>query len=883
MTRPLASVLLGALLCCHTTLAAAAPAADIELPTAQVERVVLPNGLILLLEEDHRVPLVAFAVRIRGGANAEGARLGGGGSHFIEHILFKGTATRPVGAIDREVRSYGGDIGAFTGSDYTGVNVTVGKPYAGQAAALLADVLQHATFDQAEIDKERLVIHSEMQMRRDDPGQYLHEQFNATAYRLHPYHESVLGRQALFDHLTREDLLAIYHQQYVANNMTIAVIGDFATGETLPALRRAFETMTSGAPLPLAYPEEPEQVNTRRLVERRPVHVSHLLIGFHSTAMTDVDTYALDVLAQALGEGESARLVQRLRAHDRLVYSIEAWNYTPVDPGIFGISATGEEANTEAALAAIHDEIARVQQHGLSPQELEKAKRQVLAGYVFGRQTIQSKADDLALNELTTGDYDFSRTYVDGIQQVTSQEVQTVAQRYLTPENETIAALHPEAAAVVTAPAATESLPTVQKTVLPNGITVLTQEDHRLPIVSMLVAAPGGLRAETAQTNGLSNLMARWMLRGTRKHSARQIAELVESWGGQVGAFSGRDAWGLQLQVLRPQATDGLALLAELLTQPAWSAQEGAQLTQEIAAEIRAQQDDIFFVAGQRLREGLFAAHPYRWSALGTEASVAALTVDTVRAFHRQVVRPERLVVAVFGDISAADAAKQITQRFGTLPKDTGPSPEAPALEPPLAASTQLAATAPKQQSVLMVGFRGARWTDEDRYPLELLSAWLSGLGGTLFDELRDQQGLAYTLGAYPIFGRDPGLFVYYVATRPDDLDRTQQALRRFLQQLARKTIDPQALDSTKAHLLGEFRSQLQSTATWALRCALDELQGVGFDAYRQYEARINRLQPADLERVINQYITSAKSVTVRVEPPQASHADASTGTTTTE
>jgi len=172
--------LLGAFLCCHTTLAAAAPAADIELPTAQVERVVLPNGLILLLEEDHRVPLVAFAARIRGGANAEGARLGGGASHFIEHLLFKGTATRPVGAIDREVRSYGGDIGAFTGSDYTGVNLTVGKPYAGQAAALLADVLQHATFEQAEIDKERLVIHSEMQMRRDDPEQYLHEQFNAT-------------------------------------------------------------------------------------------------------------------------------------------------------------------------------------------------------------------------------------------------------------------------------------------------------------------------------------------------------------------------------------------------------------------------------------------------------------------------------------------------------------------------------------------------------------------------------------------------------------------------------------------------------------------------------------------------------------------------------
>lgn len=869
MNRHLLCALLGALWVTHPA-CARTTAEPPALPSSRVERVVLENGLTLLLEEDHRVPLAAFAVRIRGGANAEGPRLGSGASHFIEHLLFKGTPTRVVGEVDRQVRSYGGDVNAFTGSDYTGVNLTAGAPFLRQAAAVLADVLQHSTFEAQEIDKERLVVHSEMQMRRDDPDQYLRERFYATAYHLHPYRESILGRQALFDQLTREDLLALYHQQYVANNMVIAVVGDFRIAEALPALTQVFGAMTPGAPLPLAYPQEPEQVNTRRLTEYKPAHLSQFVLGFHSTALTEPDTFALDVLAQALGQGESSRLTQRLRNRDRLVYSIGAWNYTPADPGLFTIAAACEPASVEAASEAIHDEIARVQRQGLTPQELAKARRQVASAFITSRQTIESKADDLALNELTTGDYDFSRTYLEGISSVTVADVRRVANEYLFPANETIAILHPEVAApAAPAPAAERGMPTVRKTVLGNGVTVLTQEDHRLPLVSLVLTAPGGVRAETAQTNGLSNLTAQWLLKGTRRRAAEQLAGRVESWGGSLRAFSGRDAWGVQLDVLQPQAQEALSLLAEVLTQPAWSAEEGQRLKEQIIGEIRQQQDDIFFVAGQTLREGLFPAHPYRLSPLGTEASVRGLTVEQARRFHQQATRPEQLILAVFGDMDTEQVLRQAARQFGARPKAAAPPLPSPPPEPPLAQTLRLRATMPKQQGVIMVGFRGTRWIDDDRYPLELLGAWLSGLGGALFNELRDQQGLAYTLGAYPVFGQDPGLWLYYAATRPEDLDRTQRALEGFLERLPRRTIDAEDLERTKAHLLGDFRSELQSTAGWALRSALDERQGLGFDAYRRYEERINGLTPQDLAQVIQRYIASAAYVVVRVEPPK--------------
>ena len=195
-------------------------------PEPAIKQAVLDNGLRTVWEEDHRQPLVALEARILGGLRGEGPYLGSGITHLLEHMLFKGTATRAPGSIDQEVRRYGGTINAFTSHDHTGVTLFVESRYLPDALALLSDILQHAVFPPEELAKERPVVISEIRMNLDDPDRRLSQLFWRHRFLVHPYHYSILGELALLDRVTVEDLRTFYHAQYVPNNVVISCVGD---------------------------------------------------------------------------------------------------------------------------------------------------------------------------------------------------------------------------------------------------------------------------------------------------------------------------------------------------------------------------------------------------------------------------------------------------------------------------------------------------------------------------------------------------------------------------------------------------------------------------------------------------------------------------------
>ena len=202
---------------------------------ASVRQLLLDNGLQLVWEEDHRQPLIAIEARIKGGLRGEGRRVGSGITHFIEHMLFKGTPTRPAGTIDQEVRRYGGTINAFTSFDATGVSLFVESHYLKDALGMLADILQHAVFDQAEFEKERAVIISEIQMNLDDPDRRLSQLFWSRHYLEHPYRHPILGYQPRLEQLTVEDLTEFYASQYQPQHIVISCVGDLDS-DAFPAL-----------------------------------------------------------------------------------------------------------------------------------------------------------------------------------------------------------------------------------------------------------------------------------------------------------------------------------------------------------------------------------------------------------------------------------------------------------------------------------------------------------------------------------------------------------------------------------------------------------------------------------------------------------------------
>ncbi len=625
---------------------------------------------------------------------------------------------------------------------------------------------------------------------------------------------------------------------------------------------------------------KPPAASAKTRLEALPVQTSYVAIGFSSTRLTDPATYAGDVLANILGQGRSSRLYETLVRQRQLAAEIAAWNYTPYDPGIFGVQLRTEPSKVDAARQAVIELIEQVRREGVTEAELQKAKRSLATAYVFHLQTVEAKAADLASSLSSTGDPLFSRQYLQKIERITCDEVQAAAQRMLDPSRMTTVVIQPSqppaepAAARGQQPAALA----IKKTVLPNGLTVLIGKDARLPMASLVVAARGGVRAEEESREGLSNLVAQLLTKGTSKRSAVQIAQQVEALGAVLEPFSGRDGFGLSLQVLAQDVNTGLRLAHELITDAAFPAAELEIQRGLIRQQLVAQDDEPFVIGSRLLRRTLFPHHPYRFDPLGRLESLAQIRREDCVAHAKRLLVPSQMVMALFGDVDPEATLEQIRGSFGAMPAGAGTWP--PALpEEPLQEVRTATQQVDKEQAIVMLGFRGLTHTSEDRAAMEVATAVLSGMAGRLFQAVREQQGLSYTLGAVNVTGWDPGYVLVYAATRPNEQRRVLELMEQQLQLLLNEGFTEAELDQAKRYLIGLHRMDVQDLTHLAKRATLDELFGLGFEHWMSYEARMQQVTGPQAHAAVKRYVTLPQRAQVLVSPdgqlPAASPAPA--------
>lgn len=839
-----------------------------------IHQAVLDNGLQAIWEEDHRQPLVAIEVRIKGGLRGEGRYVGTGITHFIEHLLFKGTPSRPSGTIEQEVRRYGGTINAFTSFDTTGVTLFVDSKYLKEALAMLADILQNAVFDQKEFEKERAVVISEIQMNMDNPDRRLSQQFWSRHFLEHPYRHPILGYQMLLEQLTVKDVASFYAAEYQPQNITLACEGDLDPSAFYETVKEVFGGWKRGAGdvTQQLVPQEPRSVGTKETVVELPVQSAYVMLGFSSVRMFDPDVYTLDVLASIIGRGESSRLYEELVHKQQLAYEVAAWNYTPYDPGIFGIQLRTDPEKIDSAIQSVLATLQEVKEQGVTGEELEKAKRQVSADYLFSLQTVESKAADLANAMSSTGDPLFSRRYVERVAAVTASDVQKAASYYLDASTLTKAVIRPVQKTDKTSPAAGPSVAvTTAKKKLSNGATLVLGVDHALPIAAVVVAFRGGVRVETEKTQGLSNLVAQMLTKGTSKKDASQIARQVESWGGGLDSFSGRDGFGLSLQVLSDNLGDGLALVHELVTDSAFEEKELSIQRQLIIKNLLSKDDEIFDVGGRLLRKTLFGQHPYRFYPLGDKQTIGHLTRQDCQAFLGRWVNPSSMVIAVFGDIDPEAVAKQVDRSFGLMKAQSSPWP-ASLPEEPLKKAEDVTQTLEREQALILLGFRGSTYASNDRDALDVMTAVLSGMAGRLFQSVREKYGLSYTLGAVHNPGWDPGSLTVYAATKPEEKAKVSQVLDEQLELVLKEGFHEEEVAQAKRYLIGLHRMDLQHLGGLTKRSVLDELYGMGFDSWRDYESRINAITAPQVSVAARHYLTMQNRARVTVSSNGHAH-----------
>lgn len=847
-----------------------------------IQTFTLENGMQILLEENHAAKVVSFNALVKvGSANETDEEAGI--CHVIEHMLFKGTPTRPAGAIARDVEAAGGEINAYTSIDQTVFYINMASRFADRGLSILADAVRNPLFDAEELEREKEVILEEIRREQDNPGRMTSEHLFQESFKTHTYGRPIIGFPKTVKSFTREQMSSFYRRWYTPHNMVFIAVGDFESKRMLADIKKAFDGFSGPRAPQQDLPQEPRQKKPRIFIKTMNIQSAYLAIGFHVPQITHEDVPAVDVLSHILGGADSSRLEQEIKERRRLVHNIYAYAFTPKDPGIFAIGATLRDADVLKAIESIRREVEKIAAEPVSSEELSRAKLNIRSHEIYEKETVGGQGSKIAHFLATAGSHEFEGRYYAMLSDVRAETVREAAQRYLSFEGASVVLLLPEGSpiakskaaierALVFAPAkrgkaaiAGKSGP--EKIKLKCGATLIVCENHNLPIVSVCAAALGGTRYESRSTNGVSVLMSRTMTKGTESRNAVRIATDIEKLAGHVDGFSGRNTVGLRSEFLSDHLEEGFNLFGEILSDPSFAADEVARERRLQLRAIKDQEDALSSLTFAELLNALYPKHPYGLRALGRAESVKKFSRLHLARCHREAFRAGNMVMAIVGDVARSEVERLANDILGRLPRGKS-RPQRIAPDPRPKARREIAIMKKgKQQSHIAMGFMSTTFSSPDRYPMTVLNNILAGQGGRLFLTLRDKMSLAYSVSSVNHDGLEPGFFAVYIGTDPAKEQKAIDGILAELSSIISKRVSNDELERSKMYLVGTYELDLQRSSTVSGLYTFNELYGLPLKAIESYPQRIMEVTGDDVLRVAKKYITP-ESYTLSVVKP---------------
>jgi len=831
-------------------------------------RRVLDNGLTLLHRPDFSADVVSAQAWIKTGSIHEGELRGSGLTHYLEHLLFKGTERRAGPEIGREVHAMGGSMNAYTSFDRTVYHIDAPAAALRGALDVLEDMVFHATLPAEEVERERDVILREIDMGRDDPDRELAEALFGAAFRRHPYGDPVIGYRELFAAVSRDELLDYYRARYVPNNVVATVAGAVDAETCDAAVEATFGARPRGRLRPAWIPSEPPQLAPRREDREGDYEIARGAVAFKAPGLAHADAPALDALAHALGGGESSLLWQRLREEERLVHFIEARAWNPGKVGLFWIfygCDPGRQSEAEARVRAVIEEARR---GGIAGSVVDKARRRALSAEINGRKTMSGQAARLGLGEVVIGDVDYPRRYLERLSALGGDELRAAAQEHLRPERSVAATLAPSEGSGQgdEASAGAEAPPAFEDVTLKNGVRLLLQPDARLPKLHFRVVMRGGPCFEPAGQRGISALAATLLTKDTARRSAAEIAEAVESIGGEFGATGGNNTISLSLEGLPADRALAVELVADALLAPSFDPETVERERDAQIADLREERDDVVEDGFRRVREAFFGEHPLNVSADGREDDLAALGAEDVRRHYAELARGGNLVVAVAGDFDRDAMVETLGPKLEEGLPSGAPEPVAgPFAGPPEPGDREVARQ--REQAVVFAGYPGPGLKAERHVDAEVLNELFSGMASRLFERVREEKGMAYFVGATRMIGLEEELFAFFGGTHPSQTSAVLAEIDAEVERVRSGGVEASELASCKTRLRAARVMGRQTLGARAMRAALNAIYGLPLDDDAEFERRLEAVDADALADFARAYFDPSRRVRLTVRP----------------
>ncbi|MBW2019525.1 MAG: insulinase family protein [Deltaproteobacteria bacterium] len=828
--------------------------------------VILKNGLTVLIRESHGSKVVSSQVLVKTGSIYEGERMGGGLSHYLEHVVSGGTTSKLTETqIKARLQAIGGVTNAYTSYDHTGYFINTTREYYKEALSLLLAYVTDCQFDETEYQREKGVILQEFQMGENDPSRQLWYLFMKTAYRKHPIRYPVIGEKDIFLKMNKEDLIAHYRRWYTPEDMVVSVAGDVDKEEALGTVLGLAGTLQRAVNPPCVLPAEPPQLTQRSVEKSLPMaKIAQAQLGFRTVALTDPDLYPLDVLAVIMGDGRTSRLYQTVRDQKGLVLSISAGSWTPAfAKGQFLISMDLAYENLSKAIDAVWEELSDVQRNPVSQEALKRAKNKIVADHIFGQESVQSQASQLASDWVATGDPYFSENYVSKIQGVTPEDMMRAAKKYFKKDQMTLAVIKPPEVASKTQEiplAVDDSQEKVHKIILPNQMTLLLKRNTAAPIVALKFMVKGGLRFEPVDKPGLSHFMASLLTKGTKNRSKIQIAKAIEDLGGSIRSSSGHNVVSVSVSVLKEHLDTALDLLSDVVLHPTFPESEIEKQRRETLMAIQRLDEHWMTEITRLFKRHYYRKHPYRNDIIGSAKAVESLSVKDIRDFYEAIMMPNNAVLAIFGDIDPESVASMVEKAFEDFQPGILEQPIIEMETQNIVQDETFEIFNEKTSAAILVGYNGLTLADHDRPAVNVLDAIVSGIqypSGWLHDALRGgDKNLVYYVHAYPAFGIDGGYFGIIAQTTLDNCEEVLKIVLDKMAQIQNVEVDPATLERAKNMCITTHEIGLERIASQASSAAVNEILGLGYDYDEKYAGLIQAVSAGDVLRVAKKLLS---------------------------
>jgi zinc protease len=870
---------------------AAAPATATIAPIRYVSRT-LPNGLrVYAIRDPHSADVSVQVWYDVGSKDDPHGR--SGFAHLFEHMMFKATRDLPAESFDRLTEDVGGFNNASTNDDFTNYYEVVPANHLERLLFAEAERMSSLVIDPASFASERDVVKEELRSRvlAQPYGWLFYLYLPQISYDVHPYARPGIGSIEDLDAATIEDVRAFHAIYYRPDNAVMVIAGNFDQARLDQWIDRYFGPIARpSTAIPRVTVTEPERHQARHFtVYAANTPLPAVLISYPAPPARDADAAAMEVLDGVLSTGESSRL------HDSLVYrdriAAQASSFVDIKQGrgtiaAYAILASGQ--TPEAGEAALRREIARFRDTLVTAAELNEAKNELLNGALRERETVDGRASAIAEAVIIDGDAAAADRRLARIRAVTPADIQRVARRWLrdeasasvrylpeesrngahsdtiaTPASVQTAAFVPPAHVEVIQPAPEGQRiqppapgpevvpviapPNIQR--LANGLTVITSENHALPLVTASLVARTGAAADPQDRAGAAGLTAAVITEGTATRSAAQIDGAAEALGASLGSGAGWDGSSLGMTVQTPQADAALAIMADVAEHPALSAEELERQRALAIDAVNVSLSDPGDVARMAAMRALYGGGDYGHPAGGTAASLHAITRADIQAAYRRAWAPANVTLILSGDVTPAQARALAMRHFGTWNAVLPPGERAPNVAA-AARSDVIVIDMPGAGQAAVAVARGALARSDPRFYRALVANTVLGGGysARLNQEIRIRRGLSYGSGSSIDARRDGGPFVAATQTRNDAAAQVLSLILGEMHRLGAEPISAAELTARRASLTGDYGRDAETTAGMAGLIGGYVTRGIAPDEVGRYLAAVLAVTPAEAQ-----------------------------------